>query len=72
MFALTTILSLADADKAQPRNADIALTPTQFAAAHWVAAFLGSRTVDPEPAPEAEAEVPELCDPIPDAEMAPA
>ena len=44
MFALTTILSMAEADPPESRNTDIELTAPQFAAAHWAAEFLGSRT----------------------------
>lgn len=72
MFALTTILSMAEADPPESRNTDIELTAPQFAAAHWVAEFLGSRTIDTETPPSAEGETSELGDPIPLEDMAPA
>ena len=49
MFALTNILSL-EADPSGSRNTDIEMTPSQFAAAHWVAEFLGSRATPPSAA----------------------
>jgi hypothetical protein len=72
MFALTTILSMAEADPSGPRNTDIEMTAPQFAAAHWVAEVLGRRTIDTETPPSAEGETRELGDPIPLEEMAPA
>jgi hypothetical protein len=72
MFALTRILSLAETDPSESRNTDIEMTPSQFAAAHWVAEFLGSRTIDTATPPSAAGETCELSDPIPVEEMAPA
>jgi hypothetical protein len=46
MFALTPIVSLAEADPLESRNTDIEMTASQFAGAHWVAAFLARRTID--------------------------
>lgn len=72
MFALTTILSMAEADPPESRNNDIETTASHFAAAHWLAEVLARRTIDTETPPSAESETCELGDPIPDAEMAPA
>jgi hypothetical protein len=72
MFALTTILSMAEADPPESRNTGIELTASQFAAAHWVAEVLARRTIDTETPPSAESETCELGDPIPHAEMVPA
>ena len=72
MFALTTILSMAEADPPESRNTDIELTAPQFAAAHWLAEVLGRRTIDTEAPAAAADETCALGDPIPDAEMAPA
>jgi hypothetical protein len=72
MFALTRTVSLAEADPPESRNTDTEMTPSPFAAAHWVAEFLGSRTIVTETPPSAEGETRELGDPIPYAEMAPA
>ncbi len=71
MFALTTILSMAEADPSESRNTDIEMTPSHFAAAHWLAEFLGSRTIDMATPPSAAGEACELCDPIPHGELAP-
>ena len=64
--------SMAEADPSGPRNIDIEMTASQFAAAHWVAEVLARRTIDTETPPSAEGETCELCDPIPHEEMAPA
>ena len=72
MFALTTILSMAEADPPESRNTDIEMTAPQFAAAHWVAEVLARRTIDTETPPSDEGETRELGDPIPLEEMAPA
>ena len=53
MFALTTILSMAEADPPESRNTDIEMTASQFAAAHWVAEVLARRTIDTETPPSA-------------------
>jgi hypothetical protein len=71
MVTLTNILSLAEADPSESRNTDIEMTPSHFAAAHWVAEFLGSRTIDTSTPPSAEGETCELRDPMPHGEMAP-
>jgi hypothetical protein len=72
MFALTTTLSMAEADPSESRNTDIEMTAAHFAAAHWVAEFLARRTIDTSTPPSAAGETCELSDSIPDAEMAPA
>jgi hypothetical protein len=72
MFALTRILSLAEADPPESRNTDIEMTPSQFAAAHWVAEVLGRRTIDTATQPSAAGETCELSNPLPVGEMAPA
>ena len=72
MFALTTILSMAEAEPPESKNTGIELTAPQFAAAHWLAEVLGRRTIDTATPPSAEGETRELGDPIPDAEMVPA
>ena len=72
MFALTTILSMAEADPPESRNTDIEMTAPQFAAAHWLAEVLARRTIDTATPPSEAGETCELGDPIPDAEMAPA
>ena len=72
MFALTTILSMAEADPPESRNTGIELTAPQFAAAHWLAEVLARRTIDTATPPSEAGETCELGDPIPDAEMAPA
>ena len=53
MFALTTILSMAEADPPESRNTDIEMTAPQFAAAHWLAEVLARRTIDTETPPSA-------------------
>ncbi|MGB6197882.1 MAG: hypothetical protein WBF49_16305 [Methyloceanibacter sp.] len=40
--------SMAEADPSGPRNIDIEMTASQFAAAHWVAEVLARRTIDTE------------------------
>jgi hypothetical protein len=72
MFALTTILSMAEADPPESRNTGIELTASQFAAAHWVAEVLARRTIVAATPPSAAGETCELGDPIPQEEMAPA
>jgi hypothetical protein len=72
MFALTTILSMAEADPPESRNTDIEMTAPQFAAAHWLAEVLGRRTIDTATPPSEAGETCELGDPIPLEEMAPA
>ena len=72
MFALTTILSMAEADPPESRNTDIEMTAPQFAAAHWLAEVLGRRTIDTAASPSAAGETCELGDPIAHQELAPA
>ena len=72
MFALTTILSMAEADPPGSRNTDIEMTAPQFAAAHWVAEVLGRRTINTATPPSEVGETRELGDPIPLEDMAPA
>ena len=72
MFALTTILSMAEADPPESRNTDIELTASQFAAVHWVAEFLGRRTINTATPPSEAGETRELGDSIPHEELAPA
>ncbi len=60
MFTLTRILSpAANADPSELRKPDIELTPPQFAAAHWVAEFLGSRAAAMATPPSAVGETSE-------------
>ena len=72
MFALTTILSMAEADPPESRNTDIELTAPQFAAAHWLAEVLGRRTIDTATSPSEAGETRALGDSIPLEDMAPA
>jgi hypothetical protein len=64
MVALTPVPSLAEDEPPESSNADIEMTEAHFAAAHWVAAFLGSRTIDTSTPPSAEAKTCGLRDPI--------
>ena len=70
MFTLTRILSLAEADLSESRNTDIEMTTWHFAAAHWVAEFLCSRTYVMATPPSVEDETREFCDSIRHGEMA--
>ncbi len=72
MFALTHILSMAEADPPESRNTDIEMTASQFAAAGWLAEFLARRTIDTSSQTSAARETHELNDPIAHEEMAPA
>ena len=72
MFALTTILSMAEAEPPELRNTDIEMTAQQFAAAHWVAEVLARRTIDPATSPSEAGETRELGDLIPLEDMVPA
>ena len=65
MFALTTILSMAEADPPELRNTGIEMTAPQFAAAHWLAEVLARRTIDPATPPSEAGETCALGDPIP-------
>ena len=69
---MVALLSLAEADPPESRSPDIEMTASQFAGAHWVAAFLAGRTIDAEAPPSEAGETREIGDPILHAEMTPA